>query len=227
MGTLCSSDGEGHERKRIMIETKEQFLEQLEKGLLNHPKKKEIVLEYDLHLTEMLIDDSEDPPLNMSMIIERVGSPEEILEAWKEEFSVTPRKAKWNFVFFNLLFFSLGILLTLLHNLFAWEWTQILWRQMTSVSGLIILLYILFWALLGYEIGKTFGPNGRSLMFKTFLLSVIPNLILLSVTVLHIIPHNWFEPLLTREFIVICVVFTFMLYPVCILGYKWGKKVSV
>lgn len=81
-----------------------------------------------------------------------------------------------------------------------------------------------FWALLGYEIGKGFGHNGRVLLNKTFLLSLIPNLILMVLTVFQIIPHSWFAPLLTKTFIIACIIFTIILYPISWIGYRWGEK---
>jgi hypothetical protein len=208
---------------------KEEFLTQLEIGLQNHPNKNEIIKEYELHITELLNEKLclGISQTDMDYIIEHLGTPEEILEAWREEQSITPNKAKWNFVIVNLLFFSFGFLLTALHNYFKWDWTGAIWQKLTSISGIIIFVYILFWGLLGYEIGRTFGPNGKKLMVKTFLLSIIPNLVLMYLIVFHIIPHEWFEPLLNKKFIIVCIVFTCILYPICTLGYYWGRKASV
>jgi hypothetical protein len=212
-----------------MIELKEQYLEQLEKGLKNHPKKQIILMEYDLHITEMLNDlpSKNNHQSEMKLIMERLGTPAEILESWNADLSITPNKAKWNFVLINIIFFTFGIVLTVLHNLFAWDWTKVIWGRLTSISGLIIFLYILFWMMLGYEIGKAFGPSGKKLMLKTFLLSIIPNLVLMYLILFKIIPHEWFQPLLTKDFILICVSFTAILYPICTVGYYWGKKASI
>lgn len=209
--------------------SKEDFLAQLEIGLQSHPKKNEILMEYELHITEML---NEKPSLASSQteidyIKEHLGTPEVILEAWKEEQLITPSKAKWNFVIVNLVFFAFGFLLTVLHNYFAWDWTGTIWEKLTSISGIIFFIYILFWGLLGYEMGRAFGANGKKLMLKTFFLSIIPNLVLMYLIVFHIIPHNWFEPLLNRDFIIICVVFTLFLYPICTFGFYLWKKSSV
>jgi hypothetical protein len=212
-----------------MVNTKEEFLERLEIVLKDHPRKDEILIEYDLHITEMLreLSNNHEVQSDMEYVIDHFGTPEEILDAWKDELSITPSKAKWNFVFVNSVFFSFGILLTLLHNLFDWHWIGLLWEKLTSITGIIIFLYILFWGLLGYEIGRAFGPNGKKLLFKTFILSVIPNLLLMYLILFNIIPHEWFQPLINKKFIIICVVFTFILYPICHLGYSWGKKDSV
>ncbi|MCM2533169.1 hypothetical protein NDK43_13145 [Neobacillus pocheonensis] len=102
-----------------------------------------------------------------------------------------------------------------------------IWSHLTSIPTLIALLYLFFWALLGYEIGKGFGHSGRRLLKKTFLLSLIPNILLMVLTVLRIIPHAWFDPLLTDQFVIACIIFTIILYPISWLGYRWGKKASI
>ncbi|MGA9227681.1 MAG: hypothetical protein WB217_15155, partial [Mesobacillus sp.] len=81
--------------------------------------------------------------------------------------------------------------------------------------------------LLGYEIGKGFGHRGRSLMKKTFILSILPNILLMNLTLFEVIPHGWFQPLLSSAFIIKCILLTALLYPICLAGYKWGKKASV
>lgn len=212
-----------------MERPKSRFLNQLEKGLGNHPDKKDILLEYEVHIDEILIEsyDCQDDEAVMERIISRLGSPDEIVEMWRDELSVTPSNMKWLFILLNILFFGGGSLLTLAHNLFQWGWLAAIWGYLTSIPTLISFLYLFFWALLGYEIGKGFGHGGKSLLRKTFLLSLIPNLLLMILTVFRIIPHDWFDPLLTKPFMVSCIIFTVILYPVCWIGYKWGKKASI
>ena len=116
---------------------------------------------------------------------------------------------------------------TLAHNLLDWNWISRLWNQLTSIPILIALIYMCFWVLLGYEIGKGFGYKGKKLLKRTFLLALIPNLILMILTVFNIIPHEWFSPLLTETFIGLCIFLTILLYPLCVISYRWGKKASV
>jgi hypothetical protein len=212
-----------------MERPKNRFLNSLEKGLGNHLDKVEILREYESHIDEILIEsfDCLDEDSVMERIESRLGSPEEIAELWKEELSVTPSNMKWLFILLNVLFFGGGSLLTLAHNIYRWEWLSVIWNQLTAIPTLIAFLYLFFWALLGYEIGKGFGHGGRVLLRKTFLLSLIPNLLLMFLTVFHIIPHSWFAPLLTKTFIIACIIFTIILYPVSWMGYRWGRKVSI
>jgi hypothetical protein len=212
-----------------MERPKNRFLEELAKGLGNHLDKENIIREYETHIDEILIEsfDCLDEDSVYARIISRIGSPNEIAEMWQEELSVTPSNMKWLFILLNVLFFGGGSLLTLAHNLYKWEWLSEIWSHLTAIPTLIAFLYLFFWALLGYEIGKGFGHGGRRLLKKTFLLSLIPNLLLMFLTIFGIIPHVWFDPLLTQPFIVTCIIFTISLYPVCWIGYRWGKKASI
>ncbi|WML39230.1 hypothetical protein RCG19_18900 [Neobacillus sp. OS1-2] len=212
-----------------MERQKNRFLEELAKGLGNHQDKEEILLEYASHIDEIIIEfyECSNEEELLERIVSRLGSPDEIAELWKEELSVTPSNMKWLFILLNILFFGGGSLLTLAHNLYQWQWLNTIWRYLTTIPTLIAFLYMFFWALLGYEIGRGFGHGGRRLLKKTFLLSLIPNLILMVLTVFQIIPHSWFAPLLTKTFIIACIIFTFFLYPISWIGYRWGRRASI
>lgn len=212
-----------------MEQPKNRFLEELAVGLGNHQDVDSILREYETHIEEILIEsfDCENEEAVMERIVARLGSPKEIAEMWREELSVTPSNMKWLFILLNIFFFGGGSLLTLVHNLFEWEWASFVWSHLTAIPSLIAIFYLFFWALLGYEIGKGFGHGGRALLKKTFLLSLIPNILLMVLTVFEIIPHSWFAPLLTKTFILACILFTIILYPISVIGYLWGKKASV
>lgn len=212
-----------------MERLKNEFLTELGQCLGNHQVKEAIVMEYDAHLDELLGEfrDLEDESVVRDQVYKRFGTPEEIAAMWKEELSVTPSNMKWLFIAINILFFGGGAVLTLAHNMFDWYWLGSLWDQLTSIPIVIALIYMLFWALLGYEIGRGFGHKGKKVMNRTFLLALIPNLTMMVLTVFRIIPHEWFDPLLTETFIGICILFTLLLYPVCLISYRWGKKASV
>ncbi|MBT2691920.1 DUF1700 domain-containing protein [Bacillus sp. ISL-55] len=213
-----------------MIQLKTDFLTELGRHLGKHPDKEQILAEYDSHITEMLeeLNGCEREESDVSReLYGRLGTPEEIADSWREELSTTPKKTQWVFIFANLIFFAGGTILTLVHNLFDFPFIDMTWKSLTSIPAVIILLYLFFWALLGYEIGKGFGHKGRRLMKKTFILSILPNIILMNLTLFRLIPHDWFQPLLSPIFIMICILFTALLYPICWIGYRWGKKASI
>jgi hypothetical protein len=211
-----------------MDQQKNKFLTELSKGLGRHIDKESILLEYETHIDEIIIETlSEKKEVTMELLVSRIGEPLEIAKIWEEELSYTPSKMKWLFLFLNLVLFVGGSLLTLVHNLYEWKWISTVWSHLTAIPTIIAFVYLFFWGLLGYEIGKGFGHGGKTLLRKTFCLSLIPNLILMILIVCKIIPHEWFDPILTQSFIIACIFFTIILYPVCILGYRWGRKASI
>jgi hypothetical protein len=212
-----------------MEQPKNSFLTELSNGLGNHQDKDSILLEYETHIDEILLEshDCSTEAEVMERITSRLGTPAEIAQAWKDELSVTPSNMKWLFIFINILFFGGGSLLTLVHNLYEWKWLSTIWSYLTTIPIFIAFAYMFFWALLGYEIGKGFGYGGRKLLNKTFFAALIPNLLLMVLTVLEIVPHSWFAPLLTKTFIIACILLTILLYPVTFIGYRWGKKASI
>ncbi len=212
-----------------MERLKNEFLLDLSKGLGDHPDKESILKEYEAHLDELLIEltHNEDVPSIQAQVYSRFGSPEEIAAMWKEELSVTPSNMKWLFIAVNILFFAGGGTLTLAHNLYDWNWLTNLWFKLTSFPIIIAFVYMFFWALLGYEIGRGFGHKGKKLLTRTFILALIPNLTLMVLTVFRIIPHEWFFPLLKETFIGLCILLTILLYPLCLISYRWGKKASL
>jgi hypothetical protein len=212
-----------------MEQPKNKFLTQLAKGLGSHPDKEDILLEYETHIDEILLEsnDCNTEAEVMERITSRLGTPAEIVLAWKDELSVTPSNMKWLFILVNILFFGGGSLLTLIHNLFEWKWLSTIWSHLTAIPTIIAIVYMFFWVLLGYEIGKGFGHGGKKLLNKTFFAALIPNLTLMFLTVIEIIPHSWFAPLLTKSFIVACIIFTISLYPLTWIAYRWGKKASI
>ena len=212
-----------------MEQSKSRFLTELANSLGQHHEKESILLEYETHIDEIILEatDCNNEAELMKRITSRLGTPSEISQVWDDELSVTPSKMKWLFILINILFFGGGSLLTLLHNLYEWKWMSSIWNHLTTIPIFIAFVYLFFWALLGYEIGKGFGHGGRKLLNRTFFAALIPNLTLMVLTLLEIVPHSWFAPLLTRTFILACILFTIILYPVTWIGYRWGKKASI
>jgi hypothetical protein len=211
-----------------MIQSKDSFISELDALLASHPDKRRVLGEYEEHIGHLLeeIDETDSNTLTL-LIHEKIGTPEEIASIWNDEWSVTPSKTQWLFVSANILLFIGGSTLTLLYNLFSWEWLQVIWINITGVTAVIIAVYIVFWVLLGYEIGKEFGSRGKTLLLRTMILSLLPNILLMNLVLFQLIPYEWFDPLLNRSFIIICILFTILLFPISWFGYRWGRRASV
>lgn len=210
-----------------MTDGEQQFLQELDQAIGKHPEKQDIMAEYKLHVFDLMDELPGDESDTYEKIVNRLGTPEEIALLWKEETAVTPKKMQHLFVLCNIVIFMGGVLLTIGYNRFDWNWLERLWQGLTEVTSIIIIVYMLFWGLLGYEIGKEFGHRGYKILRRTFLFSIIPNLILMYLIVFKFIPYEWFRPLLTVPFIIVCIVCTAILFPISWIGYRWGRKDSV
>ncbi|MEN2768953.1 HAAS signaling domain-containing protein [Ornithinibacillus xuwenensis] len=205
----------------------ERFFQELEQVLGKHPEKEQIVAEYRSHIYELIQEEGLSEETMYEEITKRLGSPEEIAAIWKQESKVTAKRMQILFVVLNILLFIGGITLTVAYNIYQIEWIEVVWARLTAVPSLVIIVYMLFWGLLGYEIGKEFGSGGLKIVRKTFTYAIIPNLILMYLIVFKLIPRDWFQPLLNGPFIVACIALTIVLYPISWIGYRWGKKASV
>lgn len=213
-----------------MDAAKKRFLHELGEEIGDHPDREQILTDYQLHIQELLKDPSyknsheED---TYQYLVRRLGSPREIAKLWRKEFNTSPHKTQWLFVICNIFIFLGGTSIILSYHFFQWTWLSKIWYLLTDLPFLIIFIYLLFWGLLGYEIGKEFGHRGKQLLRRTFFISLIPNVIVLYLIVFRIIPYEWFEPVLQLPLIVVCILFTVFLYPIGYVGYRWGRKASI
>jgi uncharacterized membrane protein len=201
--------------------TKNEFLTELERRLPRTINKAEILKEWELHFEEALTEYPEEVVLN------RIGDPAEIANAYRE---ITPVHKNWIVPFFigcNSLFFIIGSLLTLAYHVTDFPFAQIVWSRLVSVAPFIMGGYLLFWVFLGFEIGKSYGVKGNKLLTKTVLLSMLPNVTLMVLTLYKWIPTEVFSPLLTPMFVILCILFTFLVYPISCLAYKMGLSRSL
>ncbi|MED4052888.1 HAAS signaling domain-containing protein [Niallia taxi] len=214
-----------------MISSKQEYLDILRTCLKNHDQVEDILLEYEQHLTDLLDEVCNCPCMTekeaMHVVIERLGTPAEMAALYEEERTVTPARTKWIFFFVNFFFFAAGIILTVFYHSLSSPTVKQLWFFLTSIPFFLIFLYLFYWLLLGYEVGKEFGLGGKKLLKRTFYIALAPNLFLMVMVVFRIIPASVFAPLLTGEFTVICIISTILLYPISILGFRYGATKSI
>jgi hypothetical protein len=201
--------------------TKDEFLSQLEQLLPSSVNKKEIIREWELHIDEALEESPE------AHVIEKLGHPAFIAQEYRE---ITPVQKSWIVPFYigcNALFFIFGSLLTLAYHMTDHLIAKFVWESLIQVAPVIIGGYLLFWVFLGFEIGRTYGVRGRKILTKTVLFSMLPNITLMVLTLYKWIPTDLFSPLLTPLFVLLCVIFTFLVYPICRLAYRVGISRSL
>ncbi|MDG5786758.1 hypothetical protein QA612_04585 [Evansella sp. AB-P1] len=214
-----------------MILSKQGYLDKLKKELKKTPDSDEIVHEMDVHLSDVLTEiytiENVSEKEAMKKLIDRVGTPREVASYYHQELQITPAKTQWTFIGINLFFFVMGVTLTAFYQFTPSHIGNQIWLFLTSIPMIIMLLYMFFWLLLGYEIGKEFGYAGKGLLFKTFYFTLVPNLLLMTLVVFRIIPLGWFDPLLSQPFIYACIACTILLYPISYSGYRWGIRRSI
>lgn len=93
-----------------MERPKNRFLNELAKGIGDHLDKDEILREYGSHIDEILIESGiRDEDIVYDLIVSRLGTPKEIIQIWRDEFSVNPSNMKWLFILLNVLFSEVGV----------------------------------------------------------------------------------------------------------------------
>ncbi|WP_226670417.1 DUF1700 domain-containing protein [Metabacillus litoralis] len=207
-----------------MTRSKQQFLDTLKKSLPETVNKDEVVFEYELHINEKLHDRVD---LTIDEIIEQLGDPFEIAKLYVEVEPIKQSFVSRNFVFCNFMFFFIGSLLTLCYHVFEDSIFSEAWGLLARIPLTIVIVYTFFWMILGFEIGREYGVLGKKIFSKTVFISIVPNVLLMVMTLLHFIPNHWFQPILTSEFVVLCVVMTFLIYPISKLFYYIGVYRSV
>lgn len=209
-----------------MNDGEQQFISELKENIRHQRLRQQISLEYEHHIYEMKRELQKER-LTYEQLTERLGTPKEIAKLWQEEIQSTPSKMQWLFVVCNISIFLVGLLLTISYHLFHFHWIDVIWNLVTKIPFFILVVYLLFWALLGYEIGREFGHRGRRLLKRTFFLSILPNLLFMYLIIFKVLPYEWFDPLLNVPFLILCLMFTGLLYPVSMFGYYWGRRASI
>ncbi|KAB7673168.1 hypothetical protein [Bacillus sp. B1-b2] len=213
-----------------MITTREEYIKQLRQLLKKQKYSEDICTEYNRHIYDLLEEICQEKACReeeaMKIVLEKLGSPTAIASIY-QVISLTPNKSHWMFFLANLCFFISGCLLTVIYHLFPVPIINKLWMALTSSPSILIILYFIYWLFVGYELGKEFGLGAKKILIRTFFFSLIPNVLLMSFIIFRIIPITIFAPLLTPEFILICIVFTVSLYPISFVGFRFGILRSV
>src|SRR5690625_4926026 len=196
-----------------MTDAEKQFINELGLELKNEPQKENIIAEYRAHVYDIC---HENKQVTYDQLVRKLGTPRDIAKMWKQETGITPKKTQWLFILLNFAIFIGGSLLMVGYNVFEWTWLASLWHSLTEVPFIIMMIYLLFWGLLGYEMGKEFGHNGLALLRRTFAFAIIPNVLLMYFVIFKIFPHTWFGTMINVPFIVICIGLTALLYPICL-----------
>ncbi|WP_409290365.1 HAAS signaling domain-containing protein [Peribacillus sp. SCS-37] len=212
-----------------MAQTKAEYLKELEQRLNGCCDRDQILKEYKTHILELeeesgITDEAE----LMKLAAESLGTPEEAAEAWNHAEFPSPVWTLRLFFIINLSFFTAGAGLTALHHLSGILWADLMWDALARMPLIILIIYSLFWALIGYEAGREFGYGGRVWAPLIFAAAILPNVLLMCLVLFELVPGEWFTPLLSLSFIISCIFATILLFPlICWMGFRIGKRSSV
>ncbi|WP_409295495.1 HAAS signaling domain-containing protein [Peribacillus sp. SCS-26] len=212
-----------------MVQTKADYLKELEQRLNGSCNRDQIVNEYETHILELeeesgITDEAE----LMKLAAACLGTPEEAAEAWNRAEMPSPVRTLRLFFIINLSFFAAGTGLTAFQHLSGHLWAEQMWHSLTGMPLIILIMYSLFWALIGYEAGREFGHGGRVWALRIFAAAILPNVLLMGLVLLELVPGEWFNPLLSLSFILICILATILLFPlICWMGFRIGKRSSI
>ncbi|RXJ04592.1 hypothetical protein DS745_04200 [Anaerobacillus alkaliphilus] len=203
--------------------TKEEFVRRLRVELEGHPRGDEIVAEYadymeQKHRDLLLVGNNEFEA--EALVISQLEDPKTIARHYSSGLNSTKEFSK--VLLINYLLFVIGLLLTSIYTLYQTTVVSQLWFYLVGQKWFILVGYCLLWACIGFSIGKKFGFKGRELHKRIFRFSLIPNY-LLMLLVLYLEPiQHWFNPLLTPEFVIMCVIVTLLFYPISKISFKMG-----
>jgi len=221
MEPFCWSNDKGV-RGLKMKNLKQDYLHDLKLALQNHPDKENILYEITTHIEDaikdkMLIGISE--KVATVEVLHSMGNPIELGKSFMQPSRSINIK---HLILLNWAFFGCGMFITLGNQLSDWTIVNHTWTYLTHKSHFILFLYSMYWIYLGYSVGKHYGPNGKKLVNKTMMWAYIPNMVLMFITLFNVIPGDIFSPLLNPVFMMVCVIATFLFYPLSKFAFKIG-----
>lgn len=199
------------------------FISRLEKELSAHPNKAEIILEYKHHIECKLDDlfilgfDEEQAKAN---IINELGDPKQIAMQFYAN-KETKKPLILQLIFINYLLFFTGILITVGYflniTLFG-----IIWDHLVEKKLFILNCYFIFWIVISFIAGKQYRFKNEWRMNNALFISLLPNFIFMALIIFIEKFQYWFAPFVNHSFLLLCIIITFLFYPVSKLSFKAG-----
>ncbi len=221
MDAFFQNDG-SHVGEAVMIKTKAEFLQRLKFLLHHHPDEAAIVAEIEGHMDELIKECGLPEQEAITIVQSQIGTPEELTSQFRYVSSKEFQSTKKMFIIVNILFFTGGGLLALGTNFSVL--LHMFWEVLVQSSWIILIGYSGYWAFMGYEIGKEYGAKGESLLRRTMGAAIVPNILLMIITLLGILPSELFHSLLQSSFLIGCLTATAFFFPISKAGYYIGVR---
>lgn len=221
MDSLFENDG-SYAGETVMIKTKIEYIHQLKLLLEDHPDRDEIIHEIACHTDELLQECDLPEYEAISLVQRQIGTPEKLAS----QFRYVSSKEAWNvkkmFIIINALFFAVGGLLAFGAKISVHLHT--IWELLAQSCWIVLFVYSGYWVFIGFEIGKEYGAKGKGLLERTIRAAIIPNIILMLITLIGILPSELFQSFLSSSFLIGCLAATFFFFPISKVGYYMGVR---
>ncbi|HJV45507.1 MAG TPA: hypothetical protein VJ824_07250 [Bacillota bacterium] len=204
---------------------KDQYLEQLAVCLSDHPRLHEIVAEWSNHIDEKkreFICAGEDEADAQRKVLLQLDHPEIVASYYSQPSLWSPSTTFGLCQAMNFIIILSGLILTALHAYFPRPVIVSIWDFLVQWKWLLLFTYSTAPGFVGFWLGDRFGVNARKAM-EQHRFVWFPNFVLMY-SVLFLSPvSQWFTPLLTNEFVLVCSVATILFMPML----RWGMKQGV
>lgn len=207
----------------------QSYLDQLAGELGQLPNKEEILLEYEeyieLRYQEFLLSARSQSEAENELLME-LGEPKEIAENYLVGHSQQVNIPKV-MIYFNYSLFLIGACLTVLYYTHAYLAVELIWEQMVTFKWGLLCGYAFLLALMFFVHGRLVGFKQWRKSRRFMVLALLPNYLLMIVVLLTDLFQSWFHPLLNPAFLLVCVVATFIFYPLNQLAVRYGVIHSI
>lgn len=203
----------------------DNFIFVLRNELATHPKKDEIIAEYcdhvHLKINDLLIAGYNEEQA-FELVIHELGDPKKIALQFNRNIESRKGSPLRSVIVVNYFFFLLGLFITIGY-LVKIPALDFIWTQLVEKKHLVLVGYLAFWLGNSYLAGMKYGLNEEKQVNQALLLSLIPNIILMTLVLFLDKFQEWFHPFIHPAFIVPCVVLTFLFFPAS----KWCFKAGM
>lgn len=209
-----------------MREWKQAYLQKLRIRLKDHPAAEEIVEEYATFIEDKTADLTKGGATDAEIekkVMEAVPAPEELARQFKETKAYTGNQVMGAVAGVNVAFLGTGAVLTWLYHRSSSPVIQYVWTALAEMHWVILFAYSAFMLQVGYLIGKEFGARFNKQIKNILAVMIAPNMMFMIAVLYTWIPHAWFAPMLTAEFLAACIFMTLLYYPLGRFAYRAGR----
>jgi hypothetical protein len=210
-----------------MKHKKEAYLHVLYQLLPAQLNRDEIVRELSLHIddaVEDLLRQGFTQKEAMLHTLAKLGEPKAVALRYYEWERSSPERSGTALILLNTLFFLVGVGMFVAQAYLPLHQQQAFWHLVTTHREALLVGYSCFWLGCGYILGKRYGFSLRKSLRKLIHRPLLLNYALMLLVLFRIVPSEWFGPILTNDYVFLCVITTLCLSSLFALGYRFGIR---